>query len=89
MLRKAVAKVEALPPAQQDFYAHVLLENLKSERRWDESFSQPIEGTRLEHLIVEAEDDIRDGRTTPLEELVIERGHDRTRGADEPREQGR
>ena len=74
LLRKAVAEVEALPPRQQDFYAQVLLEELESERRWDESFARPVEGTGLEQLILEAEVDVRSGRTQPLEELLAEPG---------------
>lgn len=86
LLRKVVATVEALPPEQQDFYAQVLLDELASERRWDELFSRPIEGTKLEALIEEAGQEIRQGRTMPLEDFLA-RGRPPGDGAGMPRAQ--
>ncbi|MGD1903608.1 MAG: hypothetical protein ACFB9N_15355 [Geitlerinemataceae cyanobacterium] len=40
LLTLAIAKLQALPPDEQDAIATILLEELEDEREWDESFSQ-------------------------------------------------
>ena len=72
LLRKAIARVGALPEEHQDFYAQALLDEMESERKWDELFARPIDGTKLEQLIQEAEDDIRAGRDVSVDEWLTE-----------------
>jgi len=40
LLRKAFAEAQKLPEPEQDALANWLLEELESERRWEEAFSR-------------------------------------------------
>ena len=63
-LKLAWEKVSQLPASDQDFIASVIMEELESERRWDELFSKSQDV--LEKLADEARSEIRAGKTTPL-----------------------
>jgi hypothetical protein len=39
LLQKAFTEVSKLPEPEQDTFAHWILEELASERRWDEAFA--------------------------------------------------
>lgn len=43
LLEQAVAKAGALPEAEQDAIAQIVLDEIESERRWDELFAQSPE----------------------------------------------
>ena len=64
LLEKALSEVAKLPPAEQDAIAAMVLEELASEQKWNELFSQSqdvlakmAEGALAEH---------RAGKTRPL-----------------------
>ena len=65
LLEKVFAEAAKLPDAEQDNLAAWLLEELRSERRWDEALSGSLD--QLEDLADEALSEHREGRTKPLE----------------------
>jgi len=67
-LKKAFEAASKLPEAEQDALAAAILEELASERRWDELF-EPSTDT-LAKLAKEALAEDRAGRTRPLDELL-------------------
>jgi len=64
LLEKALSEVAKLPPAEQDAVAAILLEELASEHRWAESFSNSQDV--LEKLAEEALAEHRAGLTKPF-----------------------
>lgn len=65
LLRKAFDQVSKLDQDEQDSVAKWLLDELASERRWDERFAGSSEGLRK--LAGEALDEHRAGLTHPLD----------------------
>jgi hypothetical protein len=65
LLEKAVARVSALPDREQDALASVLLDELESERRWDQLFasSQDLLGLMAREALAE----YRAGEAAPLD----------------------
>ena len=63
-LQRAFEEASKLPEEEQDALGEWLLEELQSERRWDELFarSQPV----LEKLAEEALAEYRAGETEPM-----------------------
>ncbi len=64
LLEKALREVAKLPPADQDALAAILLAELASEQRWDESFARSQDA--LAKLAEEALAEHRAGLTKPL-----------------------
>ncbi len=52
LLEQALAKVQALPATEQDALAQILLDEIASERRWDEPFAKSPE--KLQRLADQA-----------------------------------
>ena len=65
LLEKAFQEAAKLPETEQDTLARAMLDELASERRWDELFS--VSGGLLENLANEALSEHRAGRTQPLD----------------------
>jgi hypothetical protein len=65
LLQKALSQVDALPPEEQDALASLILEEMKSEKRWDELFASS-QG-ELSRLAQEAITEYKAGKTTPLD----------------------
>ena len=65
LLKKAFDEASRLPTEEQDSLARLLLEEMKSERRWDQAFSGSAD--RLSDLADEALDEHRRGETENLE----------------------
>ena len=65
LLQKAFEEASKLPEEEQNALARALLEELASERRWDELFAGS--GDLLSKLAAEALDDHRAGRTEELD----------------------
>jgi hypothetical protein len=65
LLEKAVARVSTLPDREQDALASVLLDELESERRWDQLFasSQDLLGLMAREALAE----YRAGEAAPLD----------------------
>ena len=65
LLRKAFDQVSQLPPDEQDALATWILEEMASERRWDEAFQASVD--RLKQLAEKALQEAREGRTEELD----------------------
>ena len=65
LLEKAISKVEKLPDLEQNALAKWLLNELSSERCWDEAFAES-EGS-LEILADEALGEHKNRKTRPLD----------------------
>jgi hypothetical protein len=65
LLEKALSKVNALRPEEQDALASLILEEIQSEKRWDELFT----GSQgeLSRLAEQAIAEYKAGKTTPLD----------------------
>jgi hypothetical protein len=65
LMEKALAEINKLPAEEQESFAAWILEELESERRWDETFaaSQDL----LEQMADEALAEHRAGKTLPLD----------------------
>lgn len=61
-LKRAVARIERLPPEQQDAIAQVILTEL-SEREWDAMVSTPASQRFLQELATEARQEDAFGAT--------------------------
>jgi hypothetical protein len=64
LLEKAFQEASKLSDTEQDALARALLDELASERRWDELFA--VSPDLLEHLADEALEEHRAGRTQEL-----------------------
>ena len=67
-LKKAFEAASKLPEAEQDALAAAILDEVESERRWDELFERSTD--TLAKLAKEALAEDRAGRTRPLDELL-------------------
>jgi len=67
-LKKAFEAASKLPEAEQDALAAAILEELESERRWDELFQRSAD--TLAKLAKEAIAEDHAGRTRPLDDLL-------------------
>jgi len=65
LLRKAFDQASQLPPDEQDALAAWILDEMASERRWDEAFQASAH--RLKQLAEEALQEAREGRTEELD----------------------
>ncbi len=65
LLQDAFSKAAALSTAEQNALATWLIEEIQSERRWEELFSRS--GEELESLAREALEEFREGSTLPLD----------------------
>ena len=65
LLERAIDEARKLPDDEQETLAWLMLEEIDSERRWDELFSQPSE--IIERMAEQALEDHRAGRTEPLD----------------------
>ena len=65
LLKKAFEEASRLPDAEQDSLAKLLLEEMESERKWDQAFSDSAD--RMSELADEALDEHRRGATEKLE----------------------
>lgn len=68
VLEVAIAAVAKLPPEEQDALAALLMDEMRSERRWSKTFagSQPL----LKKLAADALSEHRAGKTKPLDESL-------------------
>jgi hypothetical protein len=65
LMEKAVSELQKLPETEQDRVAEWLLAEIEDERRWDEAFANSSDV--LEKLAFEALEELRAGRTKPLD----------------------
>jgi hypothetical protein len=60
LLDQAVAEARKLPDAEQDLIAALILQEIKDDRRWDESLARSP--GRLAALAARAQEQVREGR---------------------------
>ena len=65
-LEEAFAKAAQLPPDEQEALAALLLDEIASERLWDQAFAQSQ--SKIATLADEALTEFQEGRTVPLDE---------------------
>jgi hypothetical protein len=65
MLKKAFDEASQLPEKEQDELAQFMLDEIKSERQWSETFARS--GSRLRELADEAAREHERGETTALD----------------------
>jgi hypothetical protein len=68
LLQKAFAEAAKLPETEQDAIAALMLQELESERRWQEAIAHSPE--KLSRLAQEALEEQRMGKTRPLDETL-------------------
>ena len=66
LLQQAFNVASELPEEQQDMVAQVLLDEMESERKWDELFSRPESEEPLNRMAEETLAEHRAGLTQPL-----------------------
>jgi hypothetical protein len=64
LLEQAFAEAASLPPAEQDALAALIIEELRTEQRWQRNLEESL--STLEQLADEALDDLQAGRTRQL-----------------------
>ena len=69
LLQQAFKMASELPEEHQDRLARILMEELESDRIWDELFSRPESEALLDRLADETLADYRAGLTEPLDLL--------------------
>ena len=65
LLEKALNRIKALPPKEQDAVASLILEEIESEKQWDELFANS-QG-QLAQLAGQAITEFKAGKTRPLD----------------------
>jgi hypothetical protein len=65
LLKQAIQMASSLPSSEQDFLASMLMDEMKSEARWQELFDQS--GDILDLMAEEALKEHREGMTLPLD----------------------
>ena len=71
-LQEAFEEVSRLPPEEQERWADWLLEELRSEQKWDELFARPESQALLENMAAEALEEHRAGLTLDPEQVFDE-----------------
>ena len=67
LMEHAFAKARELPEADQEAIAAIILQEIESEKRWDEMFARPESADLLSRLADEALAGVRAGRAKPLD----------------------
>lgn len=68
LLQQVIAKVEALPEDQQDAFASEWLDELESERKWDEKFASTTDD-QWQNVADMVKAEIAAGKIHPMEAL--------------------
>ncbi len=66
LLQRAFKVASELPEEQQDMLAQILLDEIESERKWDELFCRPESEELLNRMAEETLADYNAGLTEPL-----------------------
>jgi hypothetical protein len=64
LLEEAIAKVQQLPPSEQDAIAQLILDELADEQQWNQAFERSQEA--LSRLAAQVRADIQAGKVKPL-----------------------
>lgn len=66
LMEQAIQKARQLPESEQEALASIMLQEIESERRWDELFARPESADLLSRMADQALADARAGRAKPL-----------------------
>ena len=67
LMEQAFLKARQLPEPDQEAIASIILQEIESDRRWDELFARPESAELLSRLADEAIVEIRAGRARKLD----------------------
>ncbi len=67
LMEQAIAAAEQLPEADQEAIASIILQEIESDRRWDELFARPESADLLSRMADRALNGVRAGRAKPLD----------------------
>lgn len=67
LMERAFREARQLPEADQEAIAAIILQEIESERRWDELFSRPESADLLSRMADEALRGMRAGRAKKLD----------------------
>lgn len=67
LLEEAIRKARALSEEKQDHLAATLLEEIARDEQWEETLASPESLALLDGWAAEALQDLREGRTEPLD----------------------
>ncbi len=66
LMERAFSAVGQLPEADQEAIASIILQEIESDRRWDELFARPESADLLSRMADRALEGVRAGRAKPL-----------------------
>ena len=67
LMEQAIQKARELPEPEQEALASIMLQEMESERRWDELFARPESAELLSRMADKALADVKAGRVRPLD----------------------
>jgi hypothetical protein len=67
LMERAIREVQQLPESDQEAIASIILQEIESERRWEELFSRPESADLLSRMADEALAGMRSGRARKLD----------------------
>ncbi|WP_169977199.1 hypothetical protein [Tautonia rosea] len=67
LMEQAIEKIRQLPESEQDALASIVLQEIESERRWEELFARPESSDLLSRMADQALTEAKAGRATPLD----------------------
>lgn len=67
LMEQAIQKARELPEPEQEALASIMLQEIESERRWDELFARPESADLLSRMADQALADVKAGRARPLD----------------------
>jgi hypothetical protein len=67
LMEQAIEKARQLSEPEQEALASIMLQEIESERRWDELFARPESADLLSHMADRALAGVKAGRAKPLD----------------------
>jgi len=67
LMEQAFQKARQLPKPDQEAIASIILQEIESEKRWEELFAQPKSAVLLSRMADEAQAEARAGRARKLD----------------------
>lgn len=68
-MEKFIEQLREIPEEEQDKYSAKYLKELEDDQRWEELFDRTTAEQR-EKLVEQAREDLREGKTVPLDEFL-------------------
>ncbi len=67
LMEQAILKARQLPEPEQEALASIMLQEIESDRRWDELFARPESADLLSRMADQALAEVKAGRARPLD----------------------